>query len=78
MDGKENLFEGTVEGIIISEKRGSSGFGYDPVFIPEGGKLTFAEMSLDEKNRISHRARAFEKLKEFLIHYKSQDNKGAF
>jgi XTP/dITP diphosphohydrolase len=78
MDGKEYLFEGTVEGIIISEKRGSSGFGYDPVFIPEGRKLTFAEMSLDEKNRISHRARAFEKLKEFLIHYQDQDNKEAF
>jgi len=77
MDGREYLFEGKVEGIIIREKRGNMGFGYDPVFIPEGKILTFAEMSLEEKNRISHRARAFEKLKEFLIHYQDQDNKAA-
>jgi len=75
IDGKEYLFEGTVEGRIISERRGSSGFGYDPVFIPEGKLLTFAEMNLEEKNKISHRARAFEKLKEFLIQYREQDNK---
>jgi XTP/dITP diphosphohydrolase len=78
MDGKEHLFEGKVEGIIIKEKRGNAGFGYDPVFVPQGRKLTFAEMSLGEKNRISHRARAFEKLKEFLICYQNQDNKEAF
>jgi XTP/dITP diphosphohydrolase len=58
-----------VNGRIINEKRGNEGFGYDPVFIPEGMTRTFAEMSLDEKNRISHRARAFEKLKEFLTRY---------
>ena len=65
-DGREYLFEGITEGRIINEKRGSSGFGYDPVFIPEDRDLTFAEMDLDEKNRISHRARAFRKLTSFL------------
>jgi XTP/dITP diphosphohydrolase len=69
LNGKEYLFEGIVNGRIIMEKRGNAGFGYDPVFIPEGMTKTFAEMSLDEKNRISHRARAFEKLKGFLIRY---------
>ena len=62
-DGKEYLFEGVVTGTIIKERRGKMGFGYDPVFIPEGKSVTFAEMDLAEKNRISHRARAFEKLK---------------
>jgi XTP/dITP diphosphohydrolase len=70
LDKKEYLFEGIVKGEIITEKRGKGGFGYDPVFVPEGKKLTFAEMDLAEKNTISHRARAFEKLKEFLLHYK--------
>lgn len=69
LNGKEYLFEGIVDGMIIKEKRGKAGFGYDPVFIPEGTKKTFAEMSLDEKNKISHRARAFDKLKEFLVSY---------
>ncbi|NJK94398.1 MAG: RdgB/HAM1 family non-canonical purine NTP pyrophosphatase [Bacteroidales bacterium] len=64
--GKEYLFEGIVDGKIISVLRGSEGFGYDPVFIPDGFDHTFAEMSLSEKNKISHRARAFQKLKEFL------------
>jgi XTP/dITP diphosphohydrolase len=77
MDGKEYLFEGIVNGIIINQKRGKEGFGYDPVFIPEGKNQTFAEMPLDEKNKISHRARAFEKLREFLTHYKT-DNKEQF
>jgi len=75
IDGMEHLFEGTVEGIIISDRRGNSGFGYDPVFIPEGKDRTFAEMSLEEKNVISHRARAFEKLREFLLQYNTPDNK---
>lgn len=66
LDGKEFLFEGVSEGRIISEKTGSEGFGYDPVFVPEGENRTFAEMTLAEKNRISHRARAFEKLRDFL------------
>lgn len=60
------LFEGTVNGTIIKERRGKKGFGYDPVFLPEGRTQTFAEMGLDEKNTISHRAMAFEKLKQFL------------
>ncbi|HLN54792.1 MAG TPA: RdgB/HAM1 family non-canonical purine NTP pyrophosphatase, partial [Bacteroidales bacterium] len=63
---REYLFEGTVSGEIIKEKRGTEGFGYDPVFIPEGRIKTFAEMSLEEKNTLSHRARAFEKLRGFL------------
>jgi XTP/dITP diphosphohydrolase len=67
--GKEYLFEGTISGTIIDEKRGDEGFGYDPVFIPEGKELTFAQMTLNEKNKISHRALAFKKLKEFLNQY---------
>src|SRR5664280_1027117 len=67
LDNKEYIFEGIVNGTIISEKRGSGGFGYDPIFIPEGKIRTFAEMDLSEKNSVSHRARAFEKLKNFLI-----------
>jgi XTP/dITP diphosphohydrolase len=63
---KEYLFEGRVEGRIIDEYRGDGGFGYDPIFIPEGCEATFAQMSADEKNKISHRARAVEKLKNFL------------
>ena len=77
MNGKEYLFEGIVEGNIIREKRGKEGFGYDPVFIPEGKEKTFAEMPLNEKNLISHRARAFKKLREFLLKYNRSDNKEA-
>lgn len=69
LDGTEYLFEGIVNGEIITEKRGTGGFGYDPVFLPDGKLLTFAQMDLTEKNTISHRARAFEKLREFLFHY---------
>lgn len=69
LDKKEYLFEGIVNGKIIYEKRGTMGFGYDPVFVPEGNHLTFAEMDLTEKNKVSHRAKAFNKLKEFLLHY---------
>jgi XTP/dITP diphosphohydrolase len=65
-ESKEYLFEGIISGTIIDEKRGDEGFGYDPVFIPDGKELTFAQMALDEKNKISHRAIAFKKLKEFL------------
>jgi XTP/dITP diphosphohydrolase len=65
-NSEEYIFEGVVNGRIIYEKRGSQGFGYDPVFIPEGKNLTFAEMDLNDKNSISHRVRAFEKLKLFL------------
>lgn len=65
--GKEFLFEGIVNGFIISDLRGSDGFGYDPVFVPEGYSQTFAEMPLSEKNKISHRARAFKNLRDFLV-----------
>ena len=66
MEGKEYLFGGIVDGMIIPNRRGTDGFGYDPIFIPEGETRTFAEMPLGEKNKISHRARAFEKLRLFL------------
>lgn len=66
MEGKEYLFEGIVKGHIIEEKRGGSGFGYDPIFVPEGYDQTFAELGNDVKNTISHRARAVEKLCTFL------------
>ncbi len=62
----EHLFEGIVEGTVIPEKRGTKGFGYDPVFMAEEMTKTFAEMELEEKNKISHRKRAFQKLVEFL------------
>ena len=64
--GEEHLFEGRVEGEITCEPAGCGGFGYDPVFRPEGYEQTFAEMSADEKNAISHRARAVAKLVEYL------------
>ncbi len=70
--GEEHFtFEGTVEGQILVEKRGKGGFGYDPVFLPDGYRKTFAEMPLSEKNSISHRARAVGKLVEFLKNYGS-------
>lgn len=62
----QQLFEGKVEGKIIESPRGNEGFGYDPVFVPEGSNKTFAEMTLEEKNRFSHRARAVNRLVEFL------------
>ncbi len=65
-DFKTYFFEGTVEGSIIREPRGSNGFGYDPVFVPEGEHKTFAEMSDQEKDAVSHRGRALFKLREFL------------
>ena len=66
LDGKEYLFEGVIKGEIIKEKRGNSGFGYDPIFMPEGYDRTFAELGNDIKNQISHRALAVQKLCEFL------------
>jgi XTP/dITP diphosphohydrolase len=66
MDGKETLFEGICEGKIINEKKGSLGFGYDPVFVPDGATKTFAEMGLEEKNKFSHRTKAARKLVAFL------------
>ena len=63
---KEHLFEGVTKGKIIDERRGNNGFGYDPVFIPDGSEKTFAEMELSEKNIFSHRRKATDKLIEFL------------
>jgi XTP/dITP diphosphohydrolase len=66
MNGSETLFEGIVEGQILREPRGIQGFGYDPVFQPDGFNQSFAEMELNEKNKISHRGRAFTQLINFL------------
>ena len=66
LNGEEHLFDGRVEGSIATEKRGTEGFGYDPVFIPEDSGKTFAELGVEAKNRISHRARAVAHLCEFL------------
>ena len=66
LENKTFTFEGIVKGEIIREKRGTDGFGYDPIFVPEGQNKTFAEMTMAEKNLQSHRARAFQKMIEFL------------
>lgn len=67
LGGKEILFEGIVEGEITTSHSGAEGFGYDPLFRPEGESRTFAEMSIDEKGAISHRGRATRKLVDFLL-----------
>ncbi len=67
LDGEEYLFEGSVEGTITEKRMGAKGFGYDPVFVPEGYSESFAQMSAEEKNRISHRGRALGKMQEFLM-----------
>lgn len=67
INGKEHLFEGIVKGEIIKNRKGTSGFGYDPVFVPEGYSQTFAEMGNELKNKISHRAMATQKLCHFLL-----------
>jgi XTP/dITP diphosphohydrolase len=66
LNGNEYLFEGSVEGRIMQEQSGSMGFGYDPIFQPDGYEISFAEMDPSEKNRISHRAIAVSKLINFL------------
>ncbi len=66
INGEITTFEGIVEGEITSKKNGEDGFGYDPIFKPNGFKITFAEMPLSEKNKISHRGRAVKKLIDFL------------
>lgn len=66
LNGKVITFEGIANGEILKERRGGNGFGYDPVFVPNGQTKTFAEMTLSEKNIFSHRAKAFQKLVEFL------------
>lgn len=67
LDGQEYTFEGVVNGSIAHEKKGAQGFGYDPIFMPDGFSRTFAQMSAEEKNAISHRGRAMGKLKAFLL-----------
>ncbi|MCD8318434.1 MAG: non-canonical purine NTP diphosphatase [Paraprevotella sp.] len=66
--GEEKHFEGMVKGQIVRERRGETGFGYDPIFKPDGYETTFAEMGSDVKNRISHRAQAVAALCEYLSH----------
>lgn len=66
LNGEEKVFEGICKGVIIAKRKGSEGFGYDPVFVPKGANKTFAEMSLAEKNVFSHRKIAIEKLISFL------------
>ncbi|HEY9363948.1 MAG TPA: RdgB/HAM1 family non-canonical purine NTP pyrophosphatase [Chitinophagaceae bacterium] len=72
LDGREYLFEGVCKGEIIKEKRGSAGFGYDPIFIPSGANKTFAEMTIDEKSEFSHRKKALNKLIVFLKNLKNK------
>ncbi len=71
MNGEEVQFEGIVEGSILKEKRGAQGFGYDPIFLPEGSERSFAEMDITEKNKISHRAIAVNQLVAYLNALKS-------
>ncbi|MCR5497569.1 MAG: non-canonical purine NTP diphosphatase [Paludibacteraceae bacterium] len=66
LEGEEYLFEGIVNGTILTERHGSHGFGYDPVFQPDGYNCSFAELSMEEKNKISHRGKATEQLIRFL------------
>ena len=70
IDGVEKQFEGIVEGQILTEEHGEAGFGYDPIFMPDGYNLSFAQMGAADKNRISHRGRAVEKLIEYLRNIK--------
>ncbi len=67
LNGKEYLFEGVVNGVITEQPRGTAGFGYDPLFVPDGYTTTFAEMDSEAKNAISHRGLAVEKLAAFLL-----------
>ncbi|MFN5423342.1 MAG: RdgB/HAM1 family non-canonical purine NTP pyrophosphatase [bacterium] len=75
LDGKEYFFEGRCEGQITTERKGSNGFGYDPVFIPSGQEKTFAEMSIAEKTNISHRKKAAEKMALLLEQHFSRTTK---
>ena len=69
LDGNQYFFEGICKGSILTEKQGIEGFGYDPIFQPEGFQQSFAEMNSEEKNKISHRGLAIEKLVAFLTNY---------
>ncbi len=66
-NGKTDFFEGIINGKLLNEKRGQGGFGYDPIFVPDGYDLTFAEMPIEEKNKISHRGIAVKKLVDYLL-----------
>ncbi len=66
LNGEEKQFEGICKGLILKERRGINGFGYDPVFIPDGSSKTFAEMNIEEKSKFSHRKKAITKLIDFL------------
>jgi XTP/dITP diphosphohydrolase len=66
LDNKEYFFEGICDGEILTDRKGEKGFGYDPIFMPEGSDKSFAEMSMEEKNKFSHRKKAVDKMIEFL------------
>lgn len=66
LEGEIHLFEGAVEGVLLEKKMGAEGFGYDPLFVPDGFVQTFAEMSAGQKNQLSHRGEAVRKMVEFL------------
>lgn len=72
LDGKEHVFEGIAEGTIAEQLSGAKGFGYDPIFVPQGYDQTFAEMDATEKNAISHRGKAVDLLARFLKDYQSR------
>ena len=74
LNGQEYLFEGICKGIILNQPIGTKGFGYDAVFMPDGAKNSFAEMSIEEKNRYSHRKKAVDQLIQFLITQKNEQN----
>jgi XTP/dITP diphosphohydrolase len=69
LEGEEYLFEGVVNGQILENRRGNEGFGYDPIFLPDGYEKSFAQLSMTEKNAVSHRGRAVEKLLTFFLSY---------
>ena len=70
--GKEFFFEGIVNGIITKNPKGNNGFGYDPIFIPEGYNKTFAELTYEEKNKLSHRAKALQEMAIFINYNKDK------
>lgn len=72
IDGREIQFEGLVSGEILEEKRGTTGFGYDPIFKPDESPFSFAEMTMEEKGKISHRGRAVQKLVEYLSQFTAE------